>query len=189
MKFDSCAAVCSVPKLVPGLTWCACLLERHQASSSCVAMAARWCAARVRAFRRRRSRLSLAAPRSSAAPRRRAADAVAAARRHAARARRPGISLRLGPWAASAVGSKKRRGQQDPCKWVCEAPQPGSPSELARLVQVAALTMDRARRCLCDHEITLKAKAPAPNTSVRDTLGIFVLQILCPTRPALDAPH
>ena len=88
-EFDSCAAVCSVPNEVPGLTWCACLLERHQASSSCVAMAARWCAARVRAFRRRRSR-------SSVAPRRRAADAVVAtivaARRHA-RARRPGIPL------------------------------------------------------------------------------------------------
>ena len=88
-KFDSRAAVCSVPKLVPGLTWCACLFERHQASSSCVAMAARWCAARVRAFRRRRSR-------SSAAPRRRAADAVVAtivATRRRARARRISAAL------------------------------------------------------------------------------------------------
>ena len=129
-----------MPKEVPGLTWCACLFERHQASSSCVAMAARWCAARVRAFRRRRSRSSAAAAvvASSVAPRRRAAEAVAT-RTHA-RARR-----------ISAGGSK-----------ICGLFQrPGSPFELARLVQAAALTMDRARRCLYDHEITLKAKAPA----------------------------
>ena len=155
----------SVPKDVPGLTWCACLFDRHQASSSCVAMAARWCAARVRAFRRRRSRSRWSAScawasRSSAAPRRRAADAVAAAEEARREGAPTGHLLRLGPWAG-AVGSKKRRGQQDPCKWVCEAPQPGSPSELARLVQAAALAMNRARRCLCDHEITLEAKAPA----------------------------
>ena len=108
------------------------MFERHQASSSCVAMAARWCAARVRAFRRRRSRSSAAsratvscssrsrwsascawASRSSVAPRRRAAVAVVAtivaARRHA-RARRPGIPL-LGQqdlWIVPAPGQPLR---------------------------------------------------------------------------------
>ena len=151
-KFDSCAAVCSVPKLVPGLTWCACLFERHQASSSCVAKAARWCAARVRAFRRRRSRLSLAAPRSSVAPRRRAAVAVVAtivaARRHARERRISG-------------------GQQD--LWdCCERPQrPGQPLETRTA---------RSGSCFDDGFVCTITKSPSkpkrrqPNTSVRDTL-------------------
>ena len=112
----------SVPNEVPGLTWCARACSngtrpRRRASPWPRGGARRACGrsgavARGAAGRHRHRRARR--PRRGGA----AADAVVAARRHTARARRPGISLRLGPWAASAVGSKKRRGQQDPCKCV-----------------------------------------------------------------------